>query len=193
MERSGLTAGLLAASVLLLAGRAHAGVLVFGARSAQLAGWHGAELLQQAAPQQTAPKSSSGQTQSPAPAQSAAPASTAAGSATHSITLTFDYDFTKTPACSDTVKPQCVAKFGVYDISGSKPYLLFYAPVPKGAHGVMKGITATSPPLLFAVGKHRIAVSAREPNGVESPPHDCKVIVEIKAADATPTVTSGAH
>jgi hypothetical protein len=106
-----------------------------------------------------------------------------AGAAMHSITLTFDYDFTKTPACSENVKKQCVAKFSVYDISGDKPYFLFSAPVPDGAHGVMKGITATSPRMLFAVGKHRIAVSAQQPDGKESSPRDCKTIIEIKAAD----------
>jgi hypothetical protein len=101
----------------------------------------------------------------------------------HSITLTFDYDFAKTPACSDKVKKQCVAKFNVYDISGDKPYFLFSAPVPSGAQGLVKGITATSPRMLFAVGKHRIGVSAQEPDGKESAPRDCKTIIEIKAAD----------
>jgi hypothetical protein len=33
----------------------------------------------------------------------------------------------------------------------------------------------------FAVGRHRIGVSAQMPNGVKSPPRDCKVIIEIKA------------
>ncbi|MFZ1972705.1 MAG: hypothetical protein WAU89_07660 [Candidatus Acidiferrales bacterium] len=120
-------------------------------------------------------------------AQSQAPAPAPEASATHSITLTFDYDFTKTPACSPTVKAHCVAKFSVYDISSHKPYFLFYAPVPEGAHGVTKGITATSPRLLFAVGKHRIAVSAVAPDGLESPPHECKTIIEIKAAGAADT------
>lgn len=123
-------------------------------------------------------------------AQSQPPASTSGSteSAKHIMTLTFDYDFTKTPACSATVKVHCVAKFSVYDISNRKPYFLFFAPVPNGAHGLTKGITATSPQLLFAVGKHRIAVSAVEPDGSESPPHECKTIVEIKptgTADAS--------
>jgi hypothetical protein len=89
------------------------------------------------------------------------------------------------------VKKQCVAKFSVYDISGDKRYFLFSAPVPDGAHGVMKGITATSPRMLFAVGKHRIAVSAQEPDGKESPPRDCKTIIEVKAADGGDA--SGTH
>ncbi len=137
------------------------------------------------AQQQTAPQSSNGTSQTPAPTA----ASTE--SAKHILTLTFDYDFTKTPACSATVKVHCVAKFSVYDISSHKPYFLFYAPVPNGAHGSMKGITATSPQLLFAVGKHRIAVSAVEPDGSESPPHECKTIIEIKPAAAADT--SAAH
>ena len=104
-----------------------------------------------------------------------------AGSAMHSITVQFDYDFTKTPGCSAKVTTACVQKFDVYDISGEKPYLLFSIPVPQNAQGVMKGITATSPRMWFAVGRHRIGVSAQMPNGEKSPPRDCKVIIEIKA------------
>lgn len=98
----------------------------------------------------------------------------------HSIALQFDYDFTKTPACSAKVKKSCVQQFVAYDISGPKPYFLFSFPVPDGAQGAMKGIKATSPRLLFALGKHRIGVSARMPNGEESPPRDCKTIIDIQ-------------
>jgi hypothetical protein len=103
------------------------------------------------------------------------------GSAMHSITVQFDYDFTKTPACSTKVTTACVKTFDVYDISGDKPYLLFSIPVPPNAQGAMKGITATSTRMWFAIGKHRIGVSAQMPNGEKSPPRDCKVIIEIKA------------
>jgi hypothetical protein len=103
-----------------------------------------------------------------------------AGSAMHSITVHFDYDFTKTRACSAKVTTACVQTFDVYDISGEKPYLLFSIPAPQNAAGVMKGITATSPRMLFAIGRHRIGVSARMPSGEKSPPRDCKVIIEIK-------------
>jgi hypothetical protein len=113
----------------------------------------------------------------------------AAGSAMHSITVQFDYDFTKTPACSASITTSCVQKFDVYDISGEKPYLLFSIPVPAKAQGPMKGITATSPRMLFAIGRHRIGVSARMPNGEKSPPRDCKVVIEIKA-DSTSSPAS---
>ena len=101
-------------------------------------------------------------------------------SAMHSITVQFDYDFTKTPACTAKVTSTCVQTFNVYDISGEKPYFLFSVPVPPNAQGMMKGISATSPRMLFAVGRHRIAVSAVMPNGQKSPPRECKTIVEIK-------------
>jgi hypothetical protein len=114
-----------------------------------------------------------------------------AGSALHSITVQFDYDFTKTPACTAKVTKACVQKFNVYDISGAKPYLLFSIPAPQNAQGVMEGITATSPRMWFAVGSHRIGVSAQTPDGEKSPPRDCKVIVEIKA-DSPPSA-SGSH
>jgi hypothetical protein len=107
--------------------------------------------------------------------------SPAAGSALHSITVQFDYDFTKTPACTVKVTTGCVQKFNVYDISGEKPYLLFSIPAPQNAQGVMKGITATSPRMWFAIGSHRIGVSAQMPDGEKSRPRDCKVIIEIKA------------
>jgi hypothetical protein len=103
------------------------------------------------------------------------------GSAMHSITVQFDYDFTKTPACSAKITTACVQKFDVFDISGDKPYYLFSVPVPPSAQGMMKGISATSPRMLFAVGKHRIGVSAQMPDGAKSPPRDCKVVIEIKA------------
>jgi hypothetical protein len=111
---------------------------------------------------------------------------TPAGSAQHSITVQFDYDFTKTPACTAKVTTACVQKFNVYDISGDKPYLLFSIPAPQNAQGMMKGISATSPRMWFAVGKHRIGVSAQMPDGEKSPPRDCKVIIEIKA-DSPPS------
>lgn len=175
MDRSRLIADFLVAVLLLPVASFAAPRFMGGAWSAARTGLSGGQSSQQAA----TPKSS-GQTAAPA----------AAESAMHSITLTFDYDFTKTPACSATVKTRCVAKFSVYDISSHKPYFLFYAPVPSGAHGLMKGITATSPQLLFAVGKHRIAVSAQEPDGKESPPHECKTIIEIKAAGTADSSTA---
>jgi hypothetical protein len=114
-----------------------------------------------------------------------------AGSALHSISVQFDYDFTKTPACTAKVTKACVQKFNVYDISGDKPYLLFSIPAPPNAQGMMKGIAATSPRMWFAVGSHRIGVSAQEPDGEKSPPRDCKVIIEIKAD--SPSVPPASH
>jgi hypothetical protein len=117
-----------------------------------------------------------------------------AGSAMHSISVQFDYDFTKTPACAAKVTTACIKTFDVYDISGDKPYLLFSVPVPANAQGLMKGITATSPRMLFAIGKHRIGVSAQMVNGEKSPPRDCKVIVEIKAENlASPSGPPASH
>jgi len=101
------------------------------------------------------------------------------GSAMHTVTVKFDYDFTHTPICSGKIKDSCVSTFTVYDISGPKPYKLFSIPVPGDAKGMTKGITATSPRMLFGIGKHRIAVSAVSASGKESPPLACDTIVEI--------------
>lgn len=167
--------GAVLAFALLLAVRVTSvGAAVAGA-SVTLGAAPGGRAWQQQATtgQSNAAPQSSGTQPGPNPAPS--------GSAMHSITVQFDYDFTKTPACSTKVTTACVKAFDVYDISGDKPYLLFSVPVPQNAQGVMKGITATSPRTLFAIGKHRIGVSAQMPNGEKSPPRDCKVIIEIKA------------
>jgi hypothetical protein len=106
------------------------------------------------------------------------------GSAMHSITLKFDYDFTHNPVCTvKTKKDACVTAFIVYDISNPKAYKLFSIPAPPDAKGAVKGITATSPRMLFGLGKHRIGVAAVSANGKESPPVDCNVIVDIRPVD----------
>jgi hypothetical protein len=89
-------------------------------------------------------------------------------SSKHKITVTFDYDFTPIPACSTKVTKKCITLFNVYDISGPKRYKLFTIPTPENATGAMKGITGTSPLLLFESGKHLIAVTALDDRGVES-------------------------
>jgi hypothetical protein len=99
--------------------------------------------------------------------------------ALHTVTVKFDYDFTANPVCTAKLKDKCVSKFNVYDISGMRPYRLFSVPAPADAKGVVKGITATSPRMLFGVGKHRIGVSAESASGKESLPIDCNTIVEI--------------
>jgi hypothetical protein len=101
------------------------------------------------------------------------------GSAMHTVTVKFDYDFTRTPLCSGKIKDSCVSTFTVYDISGPKAYKLFSIPAPADAKGMVKGITAKSPRMLFGVGKHRIGVSAVTASGKESPPIACDTIVEI--------------
>jgi hypothetical protein len=173
-------AAVLAIASLLLAGASSAGVT-------RVAGAGGGVWV----PRATA-GASSATPQSSGAQQGANPA--AAGSAMHSITVQFDYDFTKTPACSAKVTTACVKTFDVYDISGERPYLLFSIPVPANAQGAMKGITATSPRMLFAIGKHRIGVSAQMPNGAKSPPRDCKVIIEIKADNSlSPSSPPASH
>jgi hypothetical protein len=112
----------------------------------------------------------------------AAPAAAAqARRSRHKITIKFDYDFTRTPPCSAKVKKKCVQRFTVYDISAgwAKRTALMSVPVPPGAHGIVNGISATTPLLLFEPGKHWIAVVAQMPEGAESDPYRCTVWVEI--------------
>jgi hypothetical protein len=144
------------------------GVMVSLALSA---GWPALAASSGEAMQNATQQPASGQQSTTVPAQTAM----------HTITVTFDYDFTLTPACAGKVKTNCVTKFSVYDISGPKPIFLYSLPVPANAKGFMKGIAATSPRMAFEVGKHRIGVAAQTADGKESPPRECKAIIEIKA------------
>jgi len=63
-----------------------------------------------------------------------------APSSTHSISLTFDYDFTVNHGCSPILTTNCIARFNVYDISTGKPMKLFTTPAPTGASGQVKDI-----------------------------------------------------
>ena len=98
------------------------------------------------------------------------------------ITFTFDYDFGITPACSATVKKDCVQQFHFYDISAGIPKRvpLGSFPVPMGATGLMKGISFTTDRRLFNVGKHMVAVAAQSENGLESDLQKCATIVKIQ-------------
>ena len=101
--------------------------------------------------------------------------------AKHTISCTFDYDFRITPACSPKVTEGCVQQFNLYDISAGIPKRakLGSIPVPAGASGFVKGISATTDPLLFESGRHLLAVTAQMPNGLESDFTKCTTIVKI--------------
>lgn len=104
-----------------------------------------------------------------------------AGQSKHRIHVTFDYNFKNVPPCSAKRKTKCVEQFVVYDISAGVAHRtkLMTIPVPTGAHGKVKGISATTPLLLFESGKHLIAVVAQSPQGAESDPVLCRVWVTI--------------
>jgi hypothetical protein len=133
---------------------------------------------------------------SPTPAQtSQTPGSTANGGQTstpsappttshglHFVTVKFDYDFRKTPACSAMVKTACVEGFVAYDISAGvkNRTKLFDIPLPPQPVGLVSGITGTSPTRLdFESGKHLLSVVAREPNGNESKHRVCTTWIEV--------------
>lgn len=106
-----------------------------------------------------------------------------AKSSSHRISVKFDYDFRRLPPCSADVKDKkkCVDLFVVYDASAGwdKRTQLMTIPVPSGAQGMVKGISGTTPLLVFEPGKHLIAVVAQTPKGVHSDPNRCTVWVQI--------------
>ena len=129
------------------------------------------------------------QTQSTPPASSSSSAASAPSAGTpsyptHVVTVTFDYDFGKTPACSAKVTKQCVQQFIAYDISASAkhPTMLFPIPLPAKPVGQVKGITKASPPLEFEPGKHLISVSAMAPDGKHSKRSLCTTWIAIPPA-----------
>jgi len=99
----------------------------------------------------------------------------------HKISFTFDYDFRVTPACSKEITKACVRQFNFYDISQgiAKRVKLGSMPVPAGASGLVKGISATTEAMLFNSGRHRVAVAAQTSDEAESDLSKCSVIVTI--------------
>jgi hypothetical protein len=113
--------------------------------------------------------------------QSGTPPPSAPTHSAHSVVVTFDYDFGRTPACTPKIQKHCTAQFVVYDISAGVPRRsrLFTIPLPDGAKGMVHGVTATSPKLDFESGQHQLAVTAQEPDGTESPNFAASVWIVI--------------
>ena len=105
-----------------------------------------------------------------------------ADGAKHTVKVTFDYNFALTPACSDKVTDKCVKQFTVYDISAGtdRRTKLFTISVNPAAKGFVKGITGTSPLLLFEPGKHLISVVAETPSNQASALIACTAWVQIE-------------
>ncbi len=99
----------------------------------------------------------------------------------HTITFTFDYDFSVTPACSPKVRTACIQQFVFYDISRgvAKRVKLGSTPVPAGANGLVRRISGKSDSLVFNSGRHIVAVSAQMADGSESDLTRCSIIVTI--------------
>lgn len=110
----------------------------------------------------------------------AAPGVFSQGTAKHSVTVKFNYDFRKTPACSAMVTTKCVKEFVVYDVSIGRRTKLFTIPVPPRPNGMVKGISGQSEPLPLAPGKHVFAVTAQMADGVESDINASKTPAKVK-------------
>jgi hypothetical protein len=115
-------------------------------------------------------------------AQTPTQSGTTTSHGSHFVTVKFDYDFGKTPACSAKVKTACVEKFVAYDISAGVKHRakLFEIPLPPNPVGLVPGIKQRSPEKLdFESGMHLISVVAREPDGTESRHRACTTWIQI--------------
>lgn len=127
--------------------------------------------------------SSSAQVQTPPPPPSAPPAqqppthpdsssvqSPTQGPVAHTISVSFDYDFDQTPACTEKITRRCVQRFVVYDISSgaNHAYPIGTVALPDHPHGQRRAILGKTDPHVFESGRHLIAVTAQEP---EPEPH----------------------
>lgn len=98
--------------------------------------------------------------------------------ALHFITVTFDYDFAKTPPCSKK-KPvhPCVDHFSIFETTAGtkKKYRvpLFDVPLPSQPQG-KKTVSQQSPQQInFVLGWHKLGVAAVDPLNGESTLHFC--------------------
>ncbi len=105
------------------------------------------------------------------------------------VSVTFNYDFSKFPPCSAKVAKKCIQQFDVWEVSADKPIFLFTIQVPPGAMGVAQVISGSAPKKRpFFTGPHRIGVSAKmhAPDG-DSDPHQCMVFVQVLPDSAMPS------
>ena len=109
-------------------------------------------------------------------------------SSKHIVTITFNYDFSKTPSCSATVTKSCVQQFNVYDLSAGfeTRTKMFSIPVAPGQTALVNGITGKSPLLAFEPGRHKLGVTAQMAGGPESPVEASTTWVVIPPADKKP-------
>jgi hypothetical protein len=109
-------------------------------------------------------------------------AATQATPGQHTLTVTFNYDFTTDNACSATVTKGCVLQFNVYDVTTGTPVKLLSVPAPAGSTSAVTGITGTSGLLPLKSGVHTFGATAQMADGTESSPN---------ASTATATVPPG--
>ena len=105
--------------------------------------------------------------------------------AKHTISCTFDYDFRITPACSPKVTEGCVQQFNLYDISAGIPkrVKLGSIPVPAGASGFVKGISAMIPLLCVCPQKTKYSSSGvlNLPSGRENLDKTLNIVIAISS------------
>jgi hypothetical protein len=107
---------------------------------------------------------------------------------THTVTATFNYDFTVDNACSATVTTGCIKQFNVYDLSGGGKVALYSILAPAGANIAVSGITGISGPLTLKGGTHLFGVMAQMADGTESLP--ATVSVKVQPGNPTALVVS---
>jgi hypothetical protein len=97
------------------------------------------------------------------------------------VTVTFDYDFSKYPPCSAKVTKKCIQQFDVWEVSADTPIFLFTIPAPLTGAGIVTGITGSAPQKrAFFTGPHRFGVSAKmhAPDGASNP-NQCMVFAQV--------------
>jgi hypothetical protein len=148
-----------------------------GQAAPNLSSLRSGQLQTPAVPTQSAP---SAQAPPANPTSSSPPPSTApTGAVAHTISVTFDYDFDRTPACTTKIKHGCIQQFVVYDVSSGPKhaYQIGRVDLPDHPYGPKRGIAGRTDPHIFESGKHLIAVAAQErepqPHPLESSTADC--------------------
>lgn len=106
----------------------------------------------------------------------------------HIVTVTFNYDFSRTPSCTPKPAKRCVQQFNVYDVSsgGKRRTKLFSIPAAPDETKLVNGITGKSPQMALEPGKHQLAVTAQMATGSESAVDASTTWVEIPAPQTKP-------
>ena len=109
----------------------------------------------------------------------------------HTLTVTFNYDFSTDNACSASLTTACLKQFNIYDLTTGTPVKLFSITAPAGDNTAVTGLGGTSGLISLTSGVHTFGATAQMADGTESSPNASTATATVKPGTPTNFLVSG--